>query len=256
MRIRTRLRHAWQVVGTGASFAFFGLAALVLVFLVFPLYRLRGDAEAARRSTQRTIQRTFRVFIRFMDVLRVVRVEVRHAERLLEPGQMIVANHPTLLDVVMIVALVPELDVVVKREAWSNPFMRGVVTAADYVPNDTGGEVVDACAERLCARRSVLLFPEGTRSPKGGLGPFRRGAAHAALTAGRPIRPVVVTCSPPSLGRGQPWYETPAESLRFEITVGEAVDPTVLADDLPRGAAARRITRALRDFYLETLQYL
>jgi len=146
---------------------------------------------------------------------------------------------------------------VVKKEAWSNVFMRGVVNSAGYIPNDLGDDLVDACSDQIRRGRRLILFPEGTRSPKGGLGPFRRGAAHVALSAGLPIHPVLIRCEPPALMRGQKWYNVPETKMIFTIEVCEALDLQPLVDDCePRGAAARKISGALRDFYAERLQTL
>ena len=99
----------------------------------------------------------------------------------------------------------------------SNPFTRGVVRGAGYVPNDTGESTLEACVARIRAGRTVLLFPEGTRSPRGELGPFRRGAAHVALAAGVPALPISISCRPPGLMRGQAWYEVPERRMQYTL---------------------------------------
>jgi 1-acyl-sn-glycerol-3-phosphate acyltransferase len=126
-----------------------------------------------------------------------------------------------------------------------------VVKAAGYVPNDLGEAVVEACAARLREGRSLLLFPEGTRSMKGGeLGVFHRGAAHVALRSGHPIRPLVIDCHPRFLTRGQHWYDVPDRPMGFSIEVGDPIDPRKLTrEDESRGVASRKLTAALRDFY-------
>jgi len=151
-------------------------------------------------------------------------------------------------------SLMPQLDCVVKREAWSNPFMRGVVEAAGYIPNDAGEQLVDRCVERIEQGGSLLIFPEGTRSPEGELGPFQRGAAHTALRSGRPLLPVSIRCDPPTLMRGQKWYDVPPRRMQFSIEVGEPIAPPRLTDEAPRGLAARRMTAELRDFFAKRLQ--
>ncbi len=242
-----------RVVGTGLSFVAFGIGGLLLALAFFPLIRLTTrDGREREERVQRAVHRAFRIHVWLMRVLGVAVLTVRGAERLREPGgQLIVANHPTLIDVVLIGSLMPQLDCLVKTGAFSNPFMRGVVRAAGYVPNDLGEAVVDACAQRLREGRSLLLFPEGTRSMKEGkLGAFHRGAAHVALQSGRPIRPLVIDCRPRFLTRGQHWYDVADRPMGFTIDVGEPIDPhTLTSPDDSRGVAARKLTAALRDFY-------
>jgi 1-acyl-sn-glycerol-3-phosphate acyltransferase len=249
----TRIRRA---LGSGVSFALFGLSGLLLAFVVFPvLRRLPGTQPVRQRRCQAVVQRFFRGFLRFTEAIGVLRMQVVGAEALQEPGQLVVANHPTLLDAVFLMSLMPQADCVVKRATLSNPFMRGVIRGTGYLSNDRGGELVEACVERLREGRSLLVFPEGTRSPAGGLGSFRRGAAHVALESGKPLRTVVITCTPPALGRGQKWYDMPDERLEIRIDCRAAFDPAPIAHGAAsRGVAARRVTAALRDFYAKKQQ--
>jgi 1-acyl-sn-glycerol-3-phosphate acyltransferase len=200
------------------------------------------------------VHRCFRAYLALLEAIGVIRIRVHGAEELRQPGQLVVANHPTLLDAVFLISLMPQADCVAKQATWSNPFMRGVANATGYLSNDLGVALVDACAERLAAGRSVLLFPEGTRSPRGGLGPFQRGAMHVALRSGRPLRTVVLTCSPPALLRGRRWYEMPTESLAITVDARASLDPAdLLEPGMSRGVAARRVSAALRDFYAKSL---
>jgi 1-acyl-sn-glycerol-3-phosphate acyltransferase len=253
-----QLSWAWRVVGTGASFVVFGLGGLALAGLVFPILRwLPGETRDREFRCQLAVHHCFRFFVRFMAMLGVNEVELRGVDSLRQPGQLVVANHPTLLDVVFLIALMPQADCVVKAEAWSNPFMRGAVRGAGYLPNDLGDRLVDVCAERLRAGRSLVLFPGGTRDPKGEIGSFRRGAAHIALRSGRPLRPVFIGCEPPSLMRGQKWYEVPDRRPQYTVECGEVIDPELLRlEGLKRGSAARVITAALRDFFTKRSQTL
>jgi 1-acyl-sn-glycerol-3-phosphate acyltransferase len=246
-----RLSRWGRIAGTAISFAVFGIGGLFLALVCFPVIRL--SARSAREREERAqylVHRAFRFHVWVMKKCGVCTLSVQGAERLREPGgQLIVANHPTLIDVVLIGSLMPQLDCLVKTEAWRNPFMRGAVRAAGYVPNDLGETVVEACAARLREGRSLLLFPEGTRSLKG-VGPFHRGAAHVALLSGRPIRPLVIACHPRFLSRGQHWYDVPDRPMAFSIEVGEPIDPRRLTgEDESRGFASRKLTAALRDFY-------
>lgn len=252
-----RIKRIWRIAATGSAFALFGVGGLALAFFAVPiLRRLSGSPLERERRTQRLIQRSFHAFMAYMDFVGLSAIRVQGVERLREPGaHLIVANHPTLLDVVVIGSLMPQLDCVVKREAWSNPFMRGVVAAAGYIPNDSGERLVDLCVERIERGGSLLIFPEGTRSPAGGLGSFQRGAAHTALRSGRPLLPVSIRCDPPTLMRGQKWYNVPSRRMQFSIEVGEPIPSPTLGMDEPRGLAARRMTAELRDFFAKRLQY-
>jgi 1-acyl-sn-glycerol-3-phosphate acyltransferase len=254
--MRRMLYRAWRQVRTGASFALFGVLCVLVTFVIVPALRvLERDPQRREFRCQYAVHLCFRLFVWSMELWRVMELDVRGRELLREPGQLVVANHPSLLDVVFIISAMPQADCVVKKEAWSNPFMRGVVDGAGYLPNDGGSGIVEACAERLRRGRSLVLFPEGTRSPEGGLGPFRRGAIHAALASGVRMRTVVITSDPPTLMRGQPWWDVPDRRPRFTLDCREVLDPAAVLDGTEsRGIAARKIAAALRDLYAKRLQ--
>ena len=220
----------------------------MLGLLVHPVLALTLPRERRELRMQKLVHRSFQGFCSFMRWVGVVEVHVEGWEQLpCDGGVLLVANHPTLLDYVLLVALLPQADCVVKRAHWSNPFTAGVVRGAGYIPNDGGEATVEACAARLRAGRTLLPFPEGTRAPLGGLAPFERGAAHVALAAGVAAIPVAIRCEPRGLMRGQPWYDVPESRMRFTLAFG----PPIAADGLPggRARAARALTARYRAYF-------
>jgi 1-acyl-sn-glycerol-3-phosphate acyltransferase len=251
-----RLAHGWRALRTGVAFATFGVGAVVLAGTMLPALRLmpRPPADADQRA-QRLVHLAFRLFEWWMAALGLIRVTRIGMDRLAAARPaVIVANHPTLIDVVLLIASLPQADCVVKRAAWRNRFLRGVVAGAGYIPNDEGRLLVDACAERLRAGRSVLIFPEGTRSADGRLGRFRRGAAHIALASGRDLVPVVITCAPPTLMKGQKWHDVPKRTAELVLAVQAPMSPEPYRRAAgSEGLGARRLTADLRRKYLDAL---
>jgi 1-acyl-sn-glycerol-3-phosphate acyltransferase len=247
--LRVRLVHPLRRLGTGFLFAVFGIGALFVAGVVFPFVAWRSEAGPGReRIAQRLVQRAFAFFVGLGTALRLFELRATGTERLAAAPALVVANHPTLLDVVFLISQMPQADCIVKRDAFHNPFLRHVVRIAGYIPNGDGRDVIDACVARLAAGRSVVLFPEGSRSPETGLRPFKRGVAHIALRSDAPLLPVFLDCDPPALKKGQPWWAVPDRKLVFTL----AVDAPVRARDLvPPGElatplAARAVTAALQ----------
>lgn len=228
-----------------------GIASLLLS-LVLPSLRLflPGGRERQERRAQSVIHWSARVYLRGLRILRVLRVDCAGKERLREPGTLVVANHPTLLDVVVLMSLMPQADCVVKEQYYENPLFGAVARAAGYIPSRGGPKVVAACVERLVGGRSVIIFPEGTRSPVNGLGPFQRGAAHMALRTGRDLVPVTVRCTPPTLYHGQPWWDVPERCFDLTLSVGEPMRVKEVMGEQPGfGRAARAITGTMREYF-------
>jgi 1-acyl-sn-glycerol-3-phosphate acyltransferase len=253
MSTTRKLNQAWRIFATGLVFVLFGLGALFISLTVFPIIRLVSwNPETARRRIQRGMQITMWLFMELMRVLGILTYHVEGLDRLNtpgrpRPGRLIVANHPTLIDVVLLVSLMPAVDCIVKRGLWRNPFLRWPVSWAGYLPNSEGEELVDACASTLRDGHSLLVFPEGTRTVPGQPLRMQRGAAHIALSADAELLPVTISCDPPTLFKGNPWYRVPAHRFHLQVTVGAPVPAAAFRRE---GEAASRSSRRLTDWLL------
>jgi 1-acyl-sn-glycerol-3-phosphate acyltransferase len=244
-----RIARLSRTVRTGLAFSVFGAGAVLVAGVGFPVLRLlAGSRERGERRAQRLVHLSFRAFVALMSALGLIRVTRSGLERLRQgPPAVVVANHPTLIDVVLLIAAMPQADCVVKQAAWRNPILRGVVRGAGYLPNRQGTALVEDCVSRVRRGRWLLLFPEGTRSPRGCLGVFHRGAAHIALQAGCEVLPVVITCSPPTLGKGEPWYQVP--DRRVDISIAVQAPQRLVPAGTTETRAAREWTSDLRALY-------
>lgn len=244
-----KLNHAWRILATGFVFVLFGLGAVFISLTMFPVLRLVSwSPESARRRIQRGMQFTMWTFMEIMRVLGILTYRVEGLSRLNTPGRLIVANHPTLIDVVLMVSLMPKVDCIVKRGLWRNPFLRWPVSWAGYLPNSEGEQLIEECSSTLRRGNSLLVFPEGTRTVPGKPLRMQRGAAHIALAADAEILPVTIRCDPPTLFKGNPWYRVPERRFHLSVVVGEAV---AAASFRREGEATARSARRLTQWLLE-----
>ena len=248
---RGPVSRGWRIARTAFGYFVLGSACLWLTALLPALGLAPGARERKQMRAQRVTHAHLRGWFRLLHLLGILRIRCSGAERLQRPGILVVANHPTLLDALALMSLMPQADCVVKQRYYDMFLLGGPARAAGYVPSRSGPEVVAACVERLERGRSLIIFPEGTRSPLGGLAPFQRGAAHIALRARRGPVPVAITCSPATLYHGQPWWDVPERRFDLDLRVGEPLAvQNLVTPDRGRGRAARALTEAMRD-YLE-----
>ena len=248
-----RLGRYWRVLATGISFAAFGIGGLLLRVLLFPLLNLLVRAPARRIGWSREVIRmAFRTFVGLMRGLGVLRYEITGLDKLNRGGLLILANHPTLIDTVFLMAFVKRADCIVKGHLWNNPFTSGPVRAAGYIRNDGGAELIEDCIASLQAGNNLIVFPEGTRTPAGGAIALKRGAANIAIRGARAVTPVLIDCQPPTLGKGEKWWRVPARRVQFRIEVREDIDVARFTSaGVTEVMAVRHLTDHLQRFFTE-----
>jgi len=138
-----------------------------------------------------------------------VRVAVLHRERL-EGGRafVVAANHESYSDILVLLASLPlSVRFLAKRSIFRVPVLGWSIRAAGFVPVDRGNRArgistVEAALKLLKAGRSLVIFPEETRTPTGELLPFKSGAALLALRSGFPLLAVAIAGTRRVLPRG------------------------------------------------------
>ena len=249
--MRDGLDRGWRLFGTALSFTAFGLGGGLLGLVVFPLLRLVvRDPVRLGRLARRLIGRCFAGHVGLMHRLGVLTYELHGIERLRRPGLLVLANHPTLVDVVFLVSLIPDADCVVKGRLATNPFTRGPVKATGYIFNDNGAGLIEDCIASVRSGRNLVIFPEGTRTPRGELlGPLQRGAANIAVRGGLDITPVLVSCTPRTLGKGEKWYRVPSRRFHVRIEVLPDIPVAPFLSGSGEALAARRLTEHLGETF-------
>ncbi len=247
------LNRWWRIVATGGCFFIFGVGGLLLSLFIFPSIELLPlNTRLKREKVQNIIQKSFRLFIWLMEILGVLRVEIEGLEELSPlKSQIVIANHPTLIDVIILMAYLENANCIVKQKLLLNPFLMGIVKSAGYIGNSDPQELIDDCLTAINNGNILIVFPEGTRTTPGQAIRFQRGAANLALRSGQDIKPVIITCNSLSLTKEKSWYQVPSEGrVIIRLKFGE----TIAANSFIYGAksmsvASRQMTEYLQNYY-------
>lgn len=239
-----RERPLRRLAATALCFAVFGAGCLGFALLVVPVIRLL-PARSRQLRVRRALGGAMRWFARLMRSVGVLTYELEGIEKLGRPGQLILANHPTLIDVVFLLGFAPSPNCVVKQQLWRNPLTRWSVAGAGYVSNSPTDHMIESAAGALREGQSVIIFPEGTRTVPGRPLEFHRGAAAIAVRAAAVVTPVYIRCSPPTLAKGDPWYRIPERRVHFSLRTGADIDPEPFRHGAPAPLAARAFNAEL-----------
>ena len=163
---------------------------------------------------------------------------------------VMVANHQSFLDILVLFRLFRHFKWVSKAEMFRIPCIGWNMTLNRYVKLRRGSpesiaRMMDACARHLAEGSSVMIFPEGTRSPDGRLKPFKHGAFTLAQRARVPLLPIVVEGTAPALPKH-------GFVLRGRHAIRIRILPEIPVERVT-GASIQALTSETRDVFLREL---
>ena len=198
-----------------AFFLAFGLGGLVIGCICFPLL-----AFFSQRRMRALVRASYRLFVGAARVTGLFRVSISAADRARfarTRGRVIVANHLTLIDIVILIATLPDSTSIAKAAAKRNFFYSQIVRSV-FLVNDDPARALDEAQRLLAQGVNVIVFPEGTRTPADAPArKLRRGAAQIALHANVPLLPIRIACDPPVLAKGQPWHDVADRTIVWTL---------------------------------------
>ncbi len=200
------------------------LAGNLLAALLHPLLPERLGKPFGRQM----ISRCYRAFWWLAGLTGVLRLDSTALDRLRdEPGLIIAANHPSMLDALILVARLPRGACIMKAELMQNVFLGAGARLARYIRNDSARCMVRMAVSDLRSGGQLVIFPEGTRTTRHPVNPFTSAASLISKLADAPIQTVFIDTDSPYLGKGWPLWRVPPTPIVFTIRVGERFAPAV-----------------------------
>ena len=188
-----KIRYVWHIIVKLFSFAFFGICSLLLALLLFPIMHvMAGFSEKNFKVLARKFNHFyFKLFVRVMTFIHCIHVNVENKEALANArSKVVIANHPSILDVVILFSLVPHADCIVKGDLIKNKFISLIVRNL-YIPNNIPFDSqMEQAKQSMEEGNNLIIFPEGTRSKPGEPWEFKKGAARFALYSKNDVIPV------------------------------------------------------------------
>ncbi len=147
-------------------------------------------------------------------------------DALRDEGRLIVvANHPSMLDALMLVARLPRGACVMKASLARNPLLGPCARLARYIRNDSPMGLVRLAVADLQDGGQLVLFPEGTRTTQAPLNAFRPGFTLIAKMAQAPVQTVFIDTDSPYLSKGWALWRLPPLPIVFHVRLGRRFEP-------------------------------
>lgn len=183
---RTRSRSAILLVVDIIATAFFAIMAMIMARFA------PGGENAAHRVA--------RLWGKTILKMSGVSVNIIGTDNIPPDGKPIIfmSNHQSNFDILTLLAHIPvQFRWISKKEVFRTPLMGPAMRKAGYISIDRGNrekaiESLEEAALTIRNGKSVMTFPEGTRSPDGTIRPFKKGLFYLAIKSGVPIIPISI----------------------------------------------------------------
>jgi 1-acyl-sn-glycerol-3-phosphate acyltransferase len=201
-------------------------------------------SERLERFFQRLIHRHLKFFHWWCDVTRLVHVRYHGFDNLPPGGVVLAANHPSMIDITCLLARLPGAVCIFKPAIRRNPVLGAAARRAGYLGNDGGHDLVRDAASKVAAGHTLVVFPEGTRTPVTHLVlPFKPGFVLIAQRARAPIQLVRITTDSDLLTKDCHWWRrVPRFPAHVEVAAGPLLSPE-------GGVATVEITARIEEWF-------
>lgn len=220
-RMTEKIGH---VLETGLFYAMTALLGVICIGWSLPaslLYYILPRRTGSRLG-QRFIMRCFRFYLNCLRIAGMARFDLSELDRLnAEPGLVIVANHPSLIDVLLITSRLPRITGIMKADLRDNLFLAGGARLARYIRNDSACSLVKHSVDEIKRGSQLLIFPEGTRTVRHPINPFKGGFALIAKHAGVDVQTVFIESNTHYLHKGWTLFKRPPLPLAYRVRLGK-----------------------------------
>lgn len=162
-------------------------------------------------------------------------------------GAIIIANHPSLLDVVILLSHIRRANCVVKADLAKNIFLCGAIRAANYILNTANEEMLELSKNALRNGENLIIFPEGTRTKDKIF--MQKGAFYIAINGAKELVALGIKMSPKSLKKGQSWYDTPKTTMKYEIGILQRLNLSEFENSKANPIRVRLLHEKMQNLY-------
>lgn len=232
-------------------FGIFGLICLLGNIVFLPIIALKLQKYLSVCYFCRDlVYFSWRFFLFCTRVLGVVQLDFKNFHSLGKKGEIIIANHPSLLDVVFLLAHVRHLNCIIKAKLQHNFFLFGAILAGNYIPNTQDDNCLDRAIEALRRGECLLIFPEGTRSGENGVLLFHKAASYIAIHGAVILTPLFIHNTPKALQKNSIGWDRMLKSpLKYSITINPSLLIESFAPAKSNPLRVRELNNYLNHYY-------
>ena len=219
--VKTLVDHVATYVGL-VGLGVICLAWSVIALVCYPVLPRRSGTAFGRAG----IMVGFRLYAWTLSVTGAYRLDLSAVDALRGgPPVVLVPNHPSLIDALLILTRHPNIACVMKQELMRNIFLGAGSRLARYIPSGQPRQMIKDSIDELARGGVVLLFPEGTRSTRVPLNPLTGSVGVIAKHARVPVQMLIIETDSPYLSKGWTLFRVPGLPITYRVRLGRRFDP-------------------------------
>lgn len=235
-----------RIMRAFVPFFLFGIMCIAgniifIFFLVTQIYRF-SIVTYISRDIVMFAWKLFLVMIKYFKWINYPKINIDIKDK----GCLIIANHPSLLDVVFLIAHIRHCNCVVKKELKRNIFLYPAIKCSQYITNEFNEEFLNKCINVLQQKENLIIFPEGTRTVD--RINMHKGASYIAVYGAEKIIPFYITIEPKCLGKYDKWYNLP-ENINYNVIPLEEICLSNFEKNVAASLRVRHLHSFIKSIY-------
>lgn len=216
------MKNLPRIALSGFLFSLFGFICLCGNVIFVPLICLHlHKFKAVQNFARILVYHSWGLFLKSARICGYLEYKFIGIKREFSPGTLIIANHPSLLDVVFFLSYIKGLNCVIKSDLKKNIFLAPAIISCAYISNEDEALMLEKCKEILHEGQSLLIFPEGTRT-KESIN-FHKVASYLAINSAKNLECIFISVYPRALQKGRKWFDAPKQRVNYTLAHKESI---------------------------------
>lgn len=202
------------------AFCMFGVGAILIRYIVFPIQNIFiKKSQNKRHKFLETLQKSWIFIIWYLKFFKIIKVEIKELDKLKNiKNKIIVSTHPSFLDIVVLMSIIPHSTCFVAEKLAKNPFFKGMVDLLFVLKTQDSDKWVNNACQILNDDINMIIFPMGSRHKSNQKPKIRRGTALLALKSFKDIVIINTDTNCDFLQKNQPVYQAGLKPVKFTVS--------------------------------------
>lgn len=207
------------------SFAIFGIGAIILNFLIFPIAQIILKDNRLLYFYSDIIRQAWKWFVGILISLKIIKLNISGLEEIKQIRQkVIVATHPSFIDILILIALIPRTSCIVKYSLSRNPILFNLVNSIFIMEDESLDKLKFHTKQMIEKGFNIVIFPMGIRHRRNEFPKIKKGAATIAINAKCNIVALKYYTDSDFLFIHQPIYEAGDKTVNYDLSYAGEID--------------------------------